>query len=258
VKIRHSALGVFAAAALALVAGCGTTDGTGNDGGTPTPSPTLSAIEQLKASTKDINSTSHKFSAKDSAKDISGASDPTANAASFAASFQEEGVKFTIEFLFHGTDRYVKISGMPIPGIDSKKWMRIDLTKIKDPADAGPADLKDPMALKAFTSAIVTAEKTGANSYKGTVDATKATDDGVFDSDVISGLGDKAKSVPFEATLDDKGRLSTLKVTIPAFGSTKEDTINATVSDYGSATVAKPAAADVVEAPATVYQILNS
>jgi hypothetical protein len=257
VKIRRSALGLFAVVALGLVSACGTTDGTG-DGPSATPSPTLSPVDQMKASTKDISSTSHKFSAKDSAKDITGASDPAANAASFGASFQEEGMKFTIEFLFHGTDRYVKIAGLPLPGIDSKKWMRVDLTKVKDPSDAGPTDLKDPMALKAFTNAIVTAEKTGDRAYKGTVDATKATDDGVFDAEVISGLGDKAKSVPFEATLDDKGRLSTLKITVPAFGSTKEDTINATVSEYGTATVAKPAAADVVEAPETVYQILNS
>jgi hypothetical protein len=256
VKIRHSAAGLFVAAALALVAGCGTTsnDGGGSD---PAPSPSESAVDELKASTKDLASTSHKFTAKDSSKDIKGGSDPAANAASFSASFDEEGMKFTIDFLFYGTDRFVKITGLPLPGLDGKKWMRIDLTKLKDPSDAGPTDIKDPMALNAFTSAIVSAEKTGDRAYKGTVDATKATDEGVFDEDVITGLGDQAKAVPFEATLDDKGRLVSLKISIPAFGTNAADTVNATVSDYGTATIAKPAAADVVQAPASVYEILN-
>jgi hypothetical protein len=259
VKIRHRAIGaLLAAIALAVAAGCGTKTNGGGAGASPTPSPTLSALEQLKASTKDLTSTSHKFSAKDSSKEVTGASDPAANAASLTAAFSEQGMKFTIDFLFYGTDRYVKITGLPLPGVDGKKWMRIDLTKIKDPSKTGPADVKDPAALKAFTDAIVTAEKTGDRTYKGTVDATKATDEGIFDKDVITGLADKAKAVPFEATLDEKGRLSTLKVSVPAFGNTKEDTINATVSDYGTTTIAKPAAADVVDAPAAVYQILNS
>jgi hypothetical protein len=259
VKIRHSAVGaLLVVTALALSAGCGTkTDSGGSGGASPTPSPTLSAVDQLKASTKDLTSTSHKFSAKDSSKEVTGASDPSASAASLSATFTAQGTKFTIDFLFYGTDRYVKISGLPIPGVDGKKWLRIDISKIKDPSKAGPTDVKDPVALKAFTDAIVTAEKTGDKSFKGTVDAAKATDEGIFDQDVITGLADKAKAVPFEATLDEKGRLSTIKVTVPAFGDKKEDTINVTVSDYGTATVTKPAAADVVDAPAAVYQILN-
>jgi hypothetical protein len=256
VKIRRSAGGLFAIAALGLVSACGTTDGTGTDG--PSSTPTLSPIEQLKASTKDVASTSHKVTAKDSTKDVIASADQSASAASLSASFEEEGVKFNVDFLIIGNERYVKIAGLPIPGIDSKKWMRFDMSKVKDPSNGGPEDMKDPAALKAFTEAIVTAESTGERSYKGTVDASKATDAGLFDTDVISGLGDKAKSVPFEATLDDKGRLSTIKIMVPAYGSTKEDTINATVSGYGSTTLAKPATADVVEAPETVYQILNS
>jgi len=82
------------------------------------------------------------------------------------------------------------------------------------------------------------------------------TGDFAPDSDALKNAGDKAKSIPFTATLDDQGRLTDLNVNgssiDPALG------IEITVSDYGSATgISKPDSSQVVEAPDSVLQFLK-
>jgi hypothetical protein len=71
-------------------------------------------------------------------------------------------------------------------------------------------------------------------------------------------MGEKAKNVPFEATLDERGRLETLKVVVPAYRTLPEDTVNATYREFGNAPkVARPADGVIQEAPPEVYQLLG-
>jgi hypothetical protein len=105
----------------------------------------------------------------------------------------------------------------------------------------------------------VDVQSTGDRKYTGTLDLTKATDADIVDKKIVKDLGEAAKSVPFEATLDDKGRLSSLKINVPAGTKTKAQTWEVTYSDYGTAPkVEKPPAAETMEAPQAVYNLLNS
>ena len=62
--------------------------------------------------------------------------------------------------------------------------------------------------------------------------------------------------MPFEATTDAEGRLSTLELRIPAAGKRKAATYEMSYRDYGK--VAAPAApATSRKAPAVVYEMLN-
>jgi hypothetical protein len=65
--------------------------------------------------------------------------------------------------------------------------------------------------------------------------------------------------VPFEAAVNDKGNLTSLKVKQPAAGSDKAAEFSATYSDFGAPVAATPPAASaVIDAPEIVYSLLNS
>ena len=73
---------------------------------------------------------------------------------------------------------------------------------------------------------------------------------------VVESLGDSAKAVPFEATLDGQGRLSTLDTTMKVNGT--DVSSHTTFSDYGTkVTATRPAASEVGEAPESFYRIFN-
>jgi hypothetical protein len=75
------------------------------------------------------------------------------------------------------------------------------------------------------------------------------------DADILTKVGDKAKSVPFTATLDSSGRLTEFK--IDGSGIDPGLSMDMTFSDYGSAqNISKPTGT-IVAAPSTVYDILN-
>ena len=75
---------------------------------------------------------------------------------------------------------------------------------------------------------------------------------------VLEALGTKAAALPFTATVDDQGRLASLKVSVPAAGEVKAYQASITMSKYGATTAqATPAAAEVVDAPAQAYDFFN-
>jgi hypothetical protein len=90
------------------------------------------------------------------------------------------------------------------------------------------------------------------------LDLTKATNQTTINADTVTALAAKAKAMQFTATVDDKGRLLTLTMPIPAAGQAAASTYTATFSGYGSApTLSAPATGETVEAPEAEYQYLN-
>jgi hypothetical protein len=257
-------MALAAVASLALLGACNSTNG-GNTGSTtttpsPTPSPTPNPMEVVAASTKQFGSASYKFTltAPANGADVSGAVDPTANNLTAATKISAEGVTVKFDLVAIGGNYYAKITGVPIPGVDTKKWLHLNTSKLDGPETLLLADYKDPTGVQTLTAAIVTAEKSGDRTYKGTMDLSKAKVMGLTPDD-IKDLGDKAKAIPFEATLDDQGRLTTLKLTLPEAGSNKADTYTLSYSDFGATvTATKPAANQTIEAPAAAYTLLNS
>jgi hypothetical protein len=254
-----------AVASLALLGACNSNSGSNtgspaSSAASPTPSPTPNAVEVLTASTKQFSSTTYKFTltAPANGADVSGAVDPAKNNLTAATKISAEGVTVKFDLVALGGDYYAKLTGVPIPGVDTKKWLHLNTSKLDGPETLLLADFKDPTGAQTLIGAIVSAEKSGDRAYKGTMDLTKAKVMGATPDD-IKDLGDKAKAIPFEATLDDQGRLATLKLNLPEAGSNKADTYTFNYSDFGTTvTATKPAANQTIEAPAAAYTLLNS
>ncbi|HET8659500.1 MAG TPA: hypothetical protein VFM55_10935 [Micromonosporaceae bacterium] len=256
---RWAIAGLAVAASLAFATGCGTDS---DEPGT-TPSPTPAPKDALIASVAELQKTSFAFEMKVAEATGTGSVDPAAKAATMKMDFSDAKSEFLMEMLLLADDFYLKLNfgdlklpGMPPPD----KWQHVDKTKLTN-LEALDLDITkdaDPAGAKEIFDAIVTAEKTGDRQYKGTTDLSKATKAGVVDEDAVKALGDQAKAVPFEATLDDQGRLTNLKLSIPAAGTAKAQVWEVTYSNYGAAVkLEKPPASEIQEAPKSVYDLLT-
>jgi hypothetical protein len=150
------------------------------------------------------------------------------------------------------------VTGLPeLP----KKWMRVDPAKIKDGGDVPVAydNETDPGEAGAVLRAIVDVRQTGAGKFAGTTDLTQQGTADIVDDARLKALGEKARAVPFEATVDGQGRLTSTVVKVPAAGQAKAVRYAITYTGYGSTPTPKvPAAGDQQKATAKVYELLNS
>lgn len=255
-------LAVVAALAFAT-AGCGL--GAGEARPSPTPK---SPKDALLASVTELQKTPFTFTVKDASLTGEGAADPAATSGTFKIKVSDDELNFTLnfEFLLIKENAWVKIDFGPAAeplglGAVQKKWLHVDKSKVKDADDLGLGGSADPAGSAEIFGAASAVEKVGDRQYRGTVDLTdaKAKDAGMVDEDIVTELGDQAKAVPFEATVDEQGRLVSLKILVPASGKVKAQTWEVTYSGYGTAlNLTAPPAAEVVEAPSTLYDIFNA
>jgi hypothetical protein len=256
---------LVAVGTLAVGGGCGSNDpkspgaSATTAAATPSASRTTSATELLAASTKDVATTSYKFGIKSVAHgiDVTGAIDPTSKDTICKTSVSAAGVTASIEVAAPRGDYYVKPTGVPTPGIPNGKWVHVDPAKLDSARSLALTEFTEPTGVQSLVKAVVAAEK-APGGYKGTIDLTKSVDTIALEKDEIKGLADAGKAIPFEATVDDKGRLASLKLSIPAAGASKADTVTFTFTDFGSpVTPTKPPAAKTVEATAAIYKAIN-
>jgi hypothetical protein len=195
------------------------------------------------------------------AADMTGAMDAPNKRGRLTVVAGAEGSTMTIQTLVVGKDLYVKmrVNGEPLPGAGTK-WMHMDATRLPQKNSLGvQAGEFDPAGAAKFLNSVSTAEKVDDHTYSGTLDLTKASGGGVVDDKDLGQLGDKARSVPFEATTDDQGRLVKLAVDIPALEGQPARTMTVTYSDFGTkVAVKKPPARNVREAPDMVYGTLGA
>lgn len=254
-KISKRALaGATLFAALAFVTGCqGSTPTSSNDA--DPPATTRSASEELTDAMKKLNSTSYSFSMNFGPGEMTGAVDAANKAVKMAMEIEAEGQSLAFDIVVIDTDMYMKIEGLPLPGLAPGKYLHLDATKVTSLENFGLQDLSDPTQAAQLMEQLVDVEKTGDGTFKGTIDMSKLDQ---LDED-IQALGDQAKSIPFEATVDGEGRLTLMKMMVPAGGSTPAMDIEMKYSDFGSASaISAPAAGDVVEAPAEMYQMFGA
>lgn len=255
---RWATVGVVVAACAALAtAACGTareTPGSTATGQTDPKDALIASVEPLKT-------TSFKATAKLSGGISADAVvDPVAKSGTqrVSAAFPGSGASMTTEQRVIGGETYVRAEFKNLPKAPKlpADWMKVDLTKIKKPENFTVAD-PDPANLAAtLFKGLGTVERAGDRQFKGTVDLTKATESGIVDDDVVTGLKDQAKAVPFEATVDEKGRIASFRIQVPQVGQTAAETWEVVYSDYGlSVKVDKPA--KFIPAPATAYEFLN-
>jgi len=260
-KIRRLAIaGVAVFAAAGLMAGCASKNGTGASASpSAKPSPTVAGKAALLASTKSLATSSYNFTIKSARVDGTGAADPTNKMAKATATGTMNGMSLKVDFIQVGNDLYAKLDLGPLGnqlGVQTDKYYHADATKLGDTTILPFGDTGQPVDAAGLLSGVNDVQSTDGKHFTGTIDATKMTGDFAPNSDALKNAGDKAKSIPFTATLDDQGRLTELNVNgssiDPALG------IEITVSDYGSATgISKPDSSQVIEAPDSVLQFLK-
>jgi hypothetical protein len=263
----HSVTPLVIAAIVAVVpaaAGCAKgTETAKSSASSPSPSPSVDPAVELAASLKDLTTTSFKVIAKstggDSPSTATAVVDPTAKNALITIEGDIQGAAVKLEMLLVGTDRYTRFAGMPLPELNSTVWMHLDTTKANANRNLSFEKFIDPVGGAEFSRAIVTAQRSGTGRYTGAFDLTKAVDMVSLTESEVAALGAPAKSLPFEATTDEKGRLTKLTFTVPAHESVTAAVQETTFSEYGNpVSLPKPTGAEVKEAPASTYEMLGS
>jgi hypothetical protein len=244
----------LAVGTLAL-AGCGS-HSTGSR-----PRTAMSPKDALMAAVEDLAETSYAVeltSPGDDAREV-GTVDPRTPTGTLSASAVAGGVDTSLDAVMISPDVWVRLdlgAANQQLGIRSKSWMKIDPRKVPDPK-ALPFDLTDFSDALDLTKLLagVSAHRTDAHTLAGTIDLTQATGVSAPDAAAVSRAGDKARSVPFRATVDDQGRLTRLAVDGATIS--PDLAMEISFSDYGTAAaVTRPDDSEVVPTPDAVYQVL--
>ncbi|SNT13931.1 hypothetical protein SAMN05421812_103352 [Asanoa hainanensis] len=251
IRLATSGLGVFAALCIGL-AGCGTTAAPSvtstPSAGTTDASPPSAATAELTAAAQKLNDDTVKVTLESSTVTSTGNLDPKADKATMTV---RVGNSSNIDLRSIGQDAWLQATG--VPGVEPGKWLHIDGARLAGTTfDALPDG--DAAGAGKFVERMADVTKSGDGSYQGTIDLTKVAGSGVS-VDVLGGKGNK---VPFTATVDDSGRLTQLTLDLSSIDA-QLGKMTTTYSDFGaSVQVAEPPAADVVEAPESLLQVLGA
>ncbi|WP_117215933.1 hypothetical protein [Allorhizocola rhizosphaerae] len=251
-RLFAGGIGVLAAATFAL-AGCGDNPQPSGTDSTPPPTssaPQASAKEAFTNAVKKLQQQSSKAELKMDgmvAMTATTQTDPAGKKATSATEVNVSGVKVTTSILANNGEVWVKMTG--VPGAPDK-WMHVAADKV---AKGSSLDLTKDQSTR-LEASIVTVERDGASGFKGTLDLTKM---GTVSEDLVKQLGDKAKALPFTATVDSQGRLSTMEIDLNgAMAGLGKMTTK--YSAYGEpVNVTPPAASEVVEMPEQFLAALN-
>ncbi|GGM58403.1 hypothetical protein ACFFX1_51380 [Dactylosporangium sucinum] len=254
-------MAAVAVAAIAFTSGCGggdepktgATSGKAPASASPSPADAKSVLDKA---VKGLNASTYTYRMAIAEGTFSGAIDP-AGKQQVKAEGAVGGVKFTIEGIVVGADYFYK-SSAAAPGIDPKKWYKLDRSKVTKPEIVGLIEEKDPTGSQTFVGRVGSAKLESPTTVTGTFDLSAGGDLGIDDSAVLAALGEKAKNAPFTATLDDQQRLTALRITVPAYGTVGEQAMTVEYAGHGQpVAVAAPKASDVLPATAAVYALLN-
>jgi hypothetical protein len=228
-------------------------------------------VEEVSATTTLINgvpttkSPVFHYTVKGGVTPFSGVVDAPSKAitSDFVQEIEEGGFTLTMSFLVVEKQAWAKIAfkgapaGSGLPKLP-KKWMALESGKLSagSSEDLTYSGESDPGFVSTLIESAAGLKETGKGVYTGTADLTKAGEAEIVDDATLKALGEQAKTVPLEVTLDAEGRISRAVVKIPAAGKTKASTYEVVYDRYGTATPVK-APTDVVAAPAAAYELLN-
>ncbi|MFI6758750.1 hypothetical protein ACIBF5_06345 [Micromonospora sp. NPDC050417] len=256
------------AAALATIAG--TLAGCGQD--TPgssewaAPAATSAAPnpkETLLAAVPDETRPSFSYTIKDWETTITGEVAPESKGVHLRLSYKEPELGFTMHMAYLTVDQqtWTKITFTETKGLTGlpklpTKWMKLDPAKLTgDDSLPTTYESADVAGLKPVV-ANTTVTQGASGKYSGTVDLSGPAATDVLSEETIAGIGEAAKALPFEATVDAESRLTSFVVHVPTVGKTKAYDYSVTIGDYGKAP-AVTAPTETVSAPAAAYEILN-
>jgi hypothetical protein len=189
--------------------------------------------------------------------------DASATAANLTIGDASSGLMIKAKILVLTKDVYLKLDtgalGAGIPGLGGigDKWLHLDPAQAPMLARIGVKPGTDSLSSDTLLKGVVTATQSSPTEIKGTLDLAKSAPPGVS-ADQIASMPANTRSVPFTVTLDAQGRVSKIVINMPAIGSFPASDVTTTYSDWGATVDApKPAAAQTVEAPATLYLFLK-
>lgn len=265
-RVRPAGLGVLLAVCVTAAGGCGGADAGSEPMESPSRAP-LGPWHTLFEALPDASTGSFRFTVRGGTQPMAGVLDAARHSYRFGVSEHDPSLGFTLSmnFLVVEKQSWIKIKFTGAEGLTGlpklpRKWMLIDPDKIEEKEDAPLeyAGETDPGEAGAILRAIVEVEQTGAGQFVGTTDLTRQNEAEIVDAATLKALGARAKSVPFEATLDGQGRLTSVVVKIPAAGGAKATTYEVTYSDFGTApSPSVPAADQQQEATAAAYEMVN-
>jgi hypothetical protein len=243
------------AAALALL-GCGSSS-VGDDSVPATPA------QVLTDSLGEIDDGNFRFAVSFAGGGTEGAVHRPSKSAAVLMRFDVEGVKATLDLVHVEPETWLKwnlgeaAETRDLKAIDGR-WLHLDPARIED---SGFGDLgagSDPAGVAGVVAATRDVVEAGDSMYTGVVDLAAAAETALVDEDLVKALGDKAKALPFIATVDGRRRLSTLLVDVPPFGKVPASKLEFRYFDYGAVTPLEKPGSTVPEAPASAYELLNS
>jgi hypothetical protein len=264
---RLAGLGLVSMAAVALaVAGCDNNTTTATPGASSDVSPSVSAssaaaadpaaVSALSAATAKLDQTSFKITVTSgSGFKLTGSIDAPTGVGTADVTASGPNASVSVKTLLLGQDLYVQVPGLTKTGT----WTHVDGSRLPADANIGlrPGQI-DPVNTANLLSSTTDVHSTGTNSFAGTLDLTKAAGLAGISKVTIDGYGAAASQVPFTAGLDAQGQLSELTINLPAVNGQQAQPIDALYTDYGTpVTVQRPAAAEITEAPASIYQALG-
>jgi hypothetical protein len=267
---RWSVAALVTASVLTLaLAACNGDAGNGSSAASsPTPAIPADPKQALLDSTKEIKKGNFRFTMKGDEMTGHGAVHlPSRSAITVMKMGDPAGeMSMDMEFIYIEPETWVKMTVggalanvLQMKKLSSGKYLHLDQSRVKDLKDLSfDVNDVDPAGSELVAKAIVDAKKTGEGAYSGTVDLSTATDAGMVDADIVNELAARANALPFEATLDPQGRLTSLTIKMPAVGDTKAHDLKVTYADYGAAIAQqKPAASETQEAPAETYDMFK-
>ena len=241
-NLRGTATSVALAGLLSLgLTACGSSTDSPAGAGAATTATTKAAADAktaLAASTTELKTGNYALAATTPDMKVTGSVHVPSKSGALKMDISSEGTTFTMELIGVTPDRWVRI-GSSDPQLrsflgDGKSWSHLDTSKIKKGGDLDiDVTTADVLGLDPLIKGATTV-KGDAKNVAGIIDATKIeAEDSLLDSDDIKAMGPAAATLPFTATLDDRGRLVSLVIDAPKAGDTPAGKWSYTLSGYG-------------------------
>jgi hypothetical protein len=262
-RLTGLGLGMMATVAVA-VAGCSTDGGTPGataSAATPSSSAASSAADPAAASalasaTAALGTTPFKVTLTSGpGVKLTGFIDAPGGKGTGTLDITGTNTAIQVKTLLVAQDLYVQVPGVTKTGT----WTHVDVARLPEGANVGlrPGQI-DPVNTAKVLSSTTDVQQVDSRSYRGTLDLTKVAGITGIDKVTVDGWGASAQQVPFTAGLDDQGRLSALTIQLPAVNGKQSQPLDVLYTDYGTPVTAdRPAAAEITEAPDSLYTSLG-
>ena len=253
---RLAGLGLATAATVAFaVAGCGDNTTVTPSASAPTSASSSAdpaAVAKLSSAVAQLDKTSFTLTASSgSGFRMTGSIDAPGGKAGAQLTASGPNAEVNIKTVLIGQDLYAQVPGITKAGT----WTHVDGARLPAGVNIGlrPGQI-DPVNTADLLSSTTDVKATSDTSYSGSLDPSKAAGVAGLGQATVVTSGAPVQNVPFTASLDGQGRLSTLTIDLP-----QSEPLQVTYANYGQpVSVTAPASSEITEAPDSFYSSLGS